>query len=91
MPAVVTLEDLKVAPRDYRSMFLAVTPDALPACSRSPGCLPQSHKAGRRRMLYSFFRARDTVTPAYRNDALRRAGTIHGDRGTSGQLKGEGG
>ena len=28
MPAIASLEDLKVAPRDYRSMFLAVTPDA---------------------------------------------------------------
>ena len=29
MPAIASLEDLKVAPRDYRSMFLAVTPDDL--------------------------------------------------------------
>ncbi len=28
MPAIASLEDLKVAPRDYRSMVLAVTPDA---------------------------------------------------------------
>ncbi len=34
MPAIASLEDLKVAPRDYRSMFLAITPDDLPACSK---------------------------------------------------------
>ena len=34
MPAIASLEDLKVAPRDYRSMFLAITPDALLACTK---------------------------------------------------------
>ena len=29
MPAIASLEDLKVGPRDYRSMFLAITPDDL--------------------------------------------------------------
>jgi hypothetical protein len=30
MPAIASLEDLKVTQRDFRSMFLAVTPCALP-------------------------------------------------------------
>jgi len=34
MPAIAPLEDLKVAQRRFRSMFLAVTPDDLPACSK---------------------------------------------------------
>ena len=29
MPAITSLEDFKMVPRDFRSMFLAVTPDAL--------------------------------------------------------------
>ncbi len=29
MPAIASLEDLKIAQRDFRSMFLAVTPYAL--------------------------------------------------------------
>jgi hypothetical protein len=39
--------------------------------------------------LTKFTNHESRVTPACRNDALRRAGTIHGDRGTSEQLKGE--
>ena len=34
MPSIASLEDLKMAPRDYRSTFLAITPDDLPACSK---------------------------------------------------------
>jgi hypothetical protein len=34
MPAIASLEDLKSAQRDFRSKFLAVTPDDLPACSK---------------------------------------------------------
>ena len=34
MPAIASLEDLKVAQRDGRSKFLIVTPDDLPACSK---------------------------------------------------------
>jgi len=34
MPAIAPIEDLKSAQRDYYSMFLAVTPDDLPACSK---------------------------------------------------------
>ncbi len=39
MPAIASLEDLKVAPRDYRSMVLAVTPDAQRLTPHDPaGC-----------------------------------------------------
>ena len=41
--------------------------------------------------LTNFTNHESRVTPACRNDALRRAGTIHGDRGTSEQSKGDGG
>ena len=34
MPAIASLEDLKVTQRDFRSMFLAVTPNDLPVCSK---------------------------------------------------------
>jgi len=34
MPAIASLEDLKSAQRRFRSMFLAVTPDDLPACPK---------------------------------------------------------
>jgi hypothetical protein len=34
MPAIASLEDLKIAQRDFRSMVLAVSPYDLPACSK---------------------------------------------------------
>ena len=34
MPAIASLEDLKVTQRDFRSMSLAATPNDLPACSK---------------------------------------------------------
>jgi len=34
MPAIASIEDLKSAQRRFRSMFLAVNPDDLPACSK---------------------------------------------------------
>ena len=57
MPAIEPLEDLKVTQRDYRSMFLAATPNDLPACSkplalRSLGaCAPKRYSAQVRRKL----------------------------------------
>jgi hypothetical protein len=54
MPAIAQIEDLKVAPRDYRSMFLAVTPDDLPACSK-----PWRRQATNdlRRLIYAMLHA----------------------------------
>jgi len=34
MPAIASLEDLKSAQRRFRSMFLAASPNDLPACSK---------------------------------------------------------
>ena len=51
MPAIASLEDLKVAQRRFRSMFLAVTPDDLPACSK-PLDLRSLGVGGWRRQVY---------------------------------------